>query len=84
MLTMPLLWAAHVPAQATNAPPLDRIVFEDTETLCELAQTFTAASGVGASPWGDSRSSHAWNGDGEKGQSSYGMSVATYLPSSRI
>ena len=46
---MPLLWAAHVPAHATNAPPLERIVFEDTETLYELAHTFTAASGVGAS-----------------------------------
>ena len=50
--TMPPLSAEHVPAQATNAPPLERMVFEDTETFAESAHTFTAASGVGRSPCG--------------------------------
>ena len=82
--TTPLLLAAHVPAQATNAPPLDRIVFDETETFAELAHTLTAASGVGASPLGARRSSHGRNVVDGKGQFSYGMSPSTYRPSSRL
>ena len=45
----PSLSVAHVPAHATNAPPLPLIALSVTVTPSRLAQTFMAALGVGFS-----------------------------------